>query len=53
MFGPYWSVTTYNDIMQVETSHDIYSSEASLGGITIRDAKPGIPPPELHRDGST
>ncbi len=40
MFGPYWSVTTYNDIMQVETSHDIYSSEASLGGITIRDAKP-------------
>jgi cytochrome P450 len=39
MFGPYWSVTKYNDIMQVETSHDIYSSEASLGGITIRDAK--------------
>ncbi|MGG6546724.1 UNVERIFIED_CONTAM: hypothetical protein NY100_15070, partial [Prevotella sp. 15_C9] len=38
MFGPYWSVTKYNDIMKVDTSHDAYSSEASLGGITIRDA---------------
>ena len=38
MFGPYWSVTKYNDIMKVDTSHDVYSSEASLGGITIRDA---------------
>jgi cytochrome P450 len=25
--------------MQVDTSHQIYSSEASLGGITIRDQK--------------
>jgi cytochrome P450 len=38
MFGPYWSVTKYNDIVEVETRHDIYSSEASLGGFTIRDA---------------
>lgn len=37
MFGPYWSVTKYNDIIEVETRHDIYSSEASLGGFTIRD----------------
>jgi cytochrome P450 len=40
MFGPYWSVTKYNDIMQVDTSHDVFSSDASLGGITIRDAAP-------------
>ncbi|UTD27868.1 cytochrome P450 [Bradyrhizobium sp. WD16] len=40
MFGPYWSVTRYNDIMQVDTSHGVFSSEASLGGITIRDARP-------------
>jgi cytochrome P450 len=39
-FGPYWSVTKYKDIMQVDTSHQIYSSEASLGGISIRDQKP-------------
>ncbi len=34
--GPYWSVTKYNDIMTVDTSHDIYSSEPS---ITIFDPK--------------
>jgi cytochrome P450 len=34
-FGPYWSVTRYQDIMQVDTSHEIFSSEPS---ITIRDA---------------
>ena len=38
-FGPYWSVTKYKDIMQVDTNHQIYSSEASLGGITLRDQK--------------
>ena len=25
--GPYWSVTRYEDIMTVDTSHDIFSSE--------------------------
>src|SRR2546423_10590676 len=38
MFGPYWSVTKYNDIMNVETNHQVYSSAAVFGGITIRDA---------------
>src|ERR1700754_664009 len=38
---PYWSVTKYNDIMQVDTSHGIFSSDSSLGGITIRDSPPG------------
>ncbi len=33
-FGPYWSVSTYDEIMQVDTSHDIFSSEPS---ITIGD----------------
>src|SRR6201990_943304 len=37
MFGPYWSVTRYNDIMAVDTTHQVFSSAASLGGITIRD----------------
>ncbi len=32
--GPYWSVTRYGDIQQVDTSHDIYSSEPI---ILIRD----------------
>ena len=37
MFGPYWSVTKYNDIMDIETNHAVFSSAAHLGGITIRD----------------
>ena len=32
MFGPYWSVTKYNDIMDIETNHAAFSSAASLGG---------------------
>ena len=38
-YGPYWSVTKYNDIMHVEVNHKIFSSESSLGGITISDPK--------------
>src|ERR1700710_2124458 len=36
-FGPYWSVTKYNDIMEIETNHAVFSSASALGGITIRD----------------
>jgi cytochrome P450 len=38
---PYWSVTKYSDIMHVDTNHGTFSSEAGLGGITIRDLPPG------------
>ena len=37
MFGPYWSVTRYNDIMEIDTNHGVFSSASVLGGITIRD----------------
>jgi len=37
LFGPYWSVTKYNDIMDIETNHAVFSSAAALGGISIRD----------------
>ena len=37
MYGSFWSVTRFKDIMTVETHPDIYSSEARLGGITITD----------------
>ncbi len=42
MFGPYWSITKYNDIMDIETNHAVFSSAAYLGGITIRDARPDL-----------
>ena len=38
-FGPYWSVTRFNDIMAVDTNHAVFSSDAARGGITIRDAR--------------
>jgi cytochrome P450 len=38
MFGPYWSVTKYHDIMSVDTNHGVFSSAAALGGITISNA---------------
>jgi cytochrome P450 len=34
IFGPYWSITRYEDIMKVDTSHQLFSSEPA---ITIRD----------------
>ena len=46
-FGPYWSVTRYNDIMAVDTNHGVFSSEAALGGITIRDARPDLRRPSF------
>lgn len=36
-FGPYWSVTRYKDIMEVDTNHGVFSSDAHLGGITMRN----------------
>jgi cytochrome P450 len=37
MYGSYWSVTTYRDIMQVDTNQQVYSSDAMMGGIVLRD----------------
>src|SRR5436190_399467 len=44
---PYWSVTKYNDIMHVDTHHGIFSSDVSLGGISIRDVPPGFDQPSF------
>jgi len=41
-FGPYWSVTRYADIVKVDTSHEIYSSEPA---ITIGDTQDDFPLP--------
>ena len=35
IFGGYWSVTKYKDIMEVDTHPNIYSSEAIHGGIAL------------------
>jgi len=45
MFGPYWSVTKYKDILAVEANHELFSSDWTLGGITIRDQRKDFPLP--------
>lgn len=40
IFGPYWSVTRYQDIMQVDIQPAIYSSDWTHGGITLTDPPP-------------
>lgn len=42
MFGPYWAITKYKDIMEVEMHHDVFSSDTSNGGITIQDGNLGL-----------
>jgi cytochrome P450 len=37
MFGDYWSVTTWEHIMAVDTNHQVFSSDWSNGGIAIQD----------------
>jgi cytochrome P450 len=46
-YGPYWSVTRYNDIMAVELDHAAYSSEH--GGIQIVDQPEGLKLPNFIR----
>ncbi|HEX3945239.1 MAG TPA: cytochrome P450 [Rhizomicrobium sp.] len=36
-FGPYWSITKYNDIMAVDTNHEAFSSEPAITIAEPRD----------------
>ena len=41
-YGPYWAVTKYRDIVQVEVNHKVFSSSDDVGGIMISDAPKGM-----------
>ena len=43
-FGPYWSITKYNDIMAVDTNHQQFSSDFMKGGITIAGGQANMDP---------
>jgi cytochrome P450 len=43
-FGPYWSVTRFNDIMAVDTNHQVFSSDFLKGGITIGGGQQNVDP---------
>ncbi len=36
-YGPYWSVTRFQDIVAVDSNHEAFSSSSPLGGIVIAD----------------
>ena len=39
-FGPFWSITKYKHIMQIEANTEVFSSDVKYGGITLRDQMP-------------
>src|SRR5581483_5540897 len=43
-FGPYWSITKFNDIVAVDSNHKVFSSEYTLGGITIGGGQANVDP---------
>src|SRR5580692_1195065 len=49
LYGPYWSVTKYKDIMQVEVNHQVYSSASELGGIAVEDQPKDMDRPNFIR----
>lgn len=42
-YGPFWSVTRYQDITAVDKNHEEFSSDAYNGGIIIDDGNVGDP----------
>jgi cytochrome P450 len=36
-FGPFWSITRYEDIIAVDTNHKVFSSSDAFGGIQLDD----------------
>ncbi len=47
-FGPYWSVTRYQDIMAVDTNHKVFSSDSRKGGIQLGGVADPDPDPTFH-----
>ena len=43
-FGPYWSITRFEDIMAVDSNHQSFSS---MGGVSIGDRKPDFEAPNF------
>lgn len=41
-FGPYWSISKYKDIIDVEMNTKAFSSDTHNGGITIQDGNLGL-----------
>ncbi len=42
LYGPYWSISKYRDILKVEADTATFSSDAKYGGITLKDTREGF-----------
>ena len=47
VYGPYWSVSRYKDIMQCEVNHAVFSNE--IGGIQVEDQPKDMQRPSFIR----
>ena len=47
LYGPYWSVSTYDLIHKVELNHKEYSNKAEYGGIQVNDIAGGLERPSF------
>ena len=45
LYGPYWSVCSYDLIMEIELQPQLFSNRADLGGIQINDIAKGLDRP--------
>lgn len=37
LYGPYWSITRYHDIVEIDTNHKVFSSDESNGSFVLDD----------------
>ena len=37
LYGPYWSITKFNDIVAIDTNHQVFSSDHSNGSFVLDD----------------
>ena len=45
IFGPYWSVTKFKDIIEIEKDHQTFSSDIARGGIQLGGVQFEVPDP--------
>ena len=48
-YGPYWSLSCYDEMMQVELDHGTFSSASAMGGIRVDDQPQGEELPNFIR----
>lgn len=48
-YGPYWSITKYDDIVRVDSDHETFSSDDAWGGVQLEELTKKNPRPVFIR----